>query len=145
MSRPITCIDTSEILEGNVEQVRKAIVDLAAFVEANEPDVIAYQVFIDESSTSMTVVQIHSDPASMERHLDAARPVFTPFEGLVRLATIDVYGDPSERLLDQLRRKATMLGDATTTVHRLEAGFARFTRQGAEPGPTVVSGRVQRC
>jgi hypothetical protein len=102
-------------------------------VEANEPDVIVYQVYIDESSSSMTVVQIHPDAASMELHLDAARPVFAPFAGLVRLATIDVYGDPSERLLDQLRRKATMLGDATISVHRLEAGITRFASSTTEP------------
>jgi len=126
VSRSIMCIDTSEILDGKVEEVEAAIAPMASFVEANEPDVIMYEVFLDASRTLMTVVQIHPDPASMEAHLDAARPVFAPFVGLVRLATIDLYGEPSARLLEQLRQKAAMLGNARIIVHRFEGGIARF-------------------
>ena len=120
------CLDTSEILEGRVDEVKQAIAPMVSFVEANEPNVILYEVFLDESQTLMTVVQIHPDPGSMEFHLEAARPVFAPFVGLVRLATIDVYGDPSRRLLEQLRQKAVMLGNARITVHALASGIARF-------------------
>ena len=42
------------------------------------------------------------------------------------LRTIDIYGSPSERVMDQLRRKAELLGTATLTVHDRQAGFARF-------------------
>ncbi|HEX6132106.1 MAG TPA: hypothetical protein VF044_10260, partial [Actinomycetota bacterium] len=122
----LVCIDTSEILEGKLDAVRTAIADMAAFVEANEPDVIAYEVFLDDAGTLMTVLQVHPDPASMERHMDIAAPAFAPFRGLIRLATIDVYGDPSERLLEQLGRKSSMLGDAPVRVHRLAGGVARF-------------------
>jgi len=108
------------------EEVETAIANMASFVEANEPDVIMYEVFLDASRQLMTVVQIHPDPASMEAHLDAARPVFAPFVGLVRLATIDLYGEPSARLLEQLRQKAAMLGNARMLVHRFEGGIARF-------------------
>lgn len=126
MSRPIMCVDTSEILEGRVEEVEKAIAHMTSFVEANEPDIILYQVFLNESQTLMTVVQIHPDPASMEFHMDVARPVFVPFAGLVRLEKIDVYGSPTLRLREQLQQKASMLGDARIAVHRFESGIARF-------------------
>lgn len=126
MPGPIICVDRSEILEGRLEEVERAIERMAAFVEAEEPDTIAYEVFLDESRTWMTVVQIHADPASMERHMEIGRPVFAPFRGLIRLAEIDLYGDPSPRLLEQLEAKAAALGDATTTVHRLERGFTRL-------------------
>jgi hypothetical protein len=39
---------------------------------------------------------------------------------------LDVYGKPSEELLELLRRKVEMLGDATVVVHDLQAGFARI-------------------
>lgn len=126
MSDPIMCIDTSEVLEGKLDQVKTAITDMVAFVEENEPGVITYQVFLDERSTLMTVFQLHPDSSSMESHLEAARPVFAAFAGLIRLSTIEVYGEPTAHLLDQLRRKATMLGEATLTVNRLEAGTTQF-------------------
>jgi hypothetical protein len=122
----IMCIDTSEILDGKVGEVEAVIAPMASFVEENEPDVIMYEVFLDASRRQMTVVQIHPHPSSMEAHLDAARPVFAPFVGLVRLATIDLYGEPSARLLEQLQQKAAMLGNARIKVHRLEGGITRF-------------------
>ncbi len=120
------CLDTSEILEGRVDEVKEAIAPMVSFVDVNEPNVILYEVFLDASQTLMTVVQIHPDSPSMEFHLEAARPVFAPFVGLVRLVTIDVYGDPSRRLLEQLRQKAALLGNARITVHGLASGIARF-------------------
>jgi hypothetical protein len=39
---------------------------------------------------------------------------------------MDVYGKPSDPLLEALRRKVQLLGNATAVVHEPEAGFARF-------------------
>jgi hypothetical protein len=74
----------------------------------------------------MTVLQVHSDSASMERHMEVAGPVFAKFADLLVLRTIDIYGSPSERVVEQLRRKPELLGTATVTVHDRQAGFARF-------------------
>jgi len=126
VSGPIICVDTSEILEGKLGAIRNAIADMVSFVEANETDVIAYDVFIDDAHTLMTVVQIHPDTASMVFHMEAARPVFAPFQGLIRLATIDIYGEPSDDLRELLRRKASMLGDAIIREHELAGGVSRF-------------------
>jgi hypothetical protein len=97
-----------------------------AFVESNEPRPILYDIYLDEDGTRMTVVQVHPDSESMEYHMTVAGPAFAGFAELVTLSTLDVYGEPSEELLEQLRRKVQMLGTATVEVHRLQAGFARF-------------------
>jgi hypothetical protein len=123
---PIVFVDTSEIHEGKLEELRRAVVELAAFVEGNEADPISYEIFFSEDGRLMTVLQVHPDSASMERHMEIAGPVFARFTHLVMLRTIDVYGSPSEKVVDQLRRKAELLGTATVAVHDLQAGFARF-------------------
>ena len=87
---------------------------------------IAYEVFIDQTGSRMTAVQVHPDSASMEHHMTVAGPAFAGFAELVTLSTLDVYGTPSEELLELLRRKVQMLGDATVIVHDLQAGFARI-------------------
>jgi hypothetical protein len=61
----------------------------------------------------------------MEHHMRVAGPAFAGFAELITLSTMDVYGTPSEGLLELLRRKVQMLGDATVVVHDLQAGFAR--------------------
>jgi hypothetical protein len=121
----IVIVDTSEIRPGGLVRVKAAMVDLAAFVEANEPRTIGYQVHFDADGTHVTVVQIHPDAASAEFHMTAAAAAFAPFAGLLSLQRIDVYGAPSDALLEQLRNKALLLGGAPLTVHPFHAGFLR--------------------
>jgi quinol monooxygenase YgiN len=126
VSEPIVFVDTSEIREGKVEELRRAVAELAAFVDANEAETISYQVFFSDDDRQMTVLQVHPDSASMEWHMEVAGPVFAKFADLLELRTIDIYGSPSERVLEQLRRKAELLGTASVVVHDRQAGFARF-------------------
>ena len=126
MDEPIVYVDTSQILEGKLDEVRARFTDLVGFVEANVPRAIAYRVYLDEDERRVTVVQVHPDRASLEQHLAVAGPRFTPFAGLLRLERIDVYGNPGDAVLARLRAKAEMLGSGTVTVHRLHAGFARL-------------------
>jgi hypothetical protein len=126
MEVPLIVLDRSGIREGKREELERGIAELAAFVESNETDPISYQVFFGDHGRVMTVLQVHPDSASMERHMELAGPVFARFADLVVLRTIDIYGSPSEKVLDQLRRKAELLGTATVTVHDRRAGFSRF-------------------
>lgn len=126
MTDPIVFVDTSEIREGKLEELRRAVAELAEFVDANETETISYQVFFSDDDRQMTVLQVHPDSASMERHMEVAGPVFAKFADLLVLRTIDIYGSPSEKVVEQLRRKAELLGTASVTVHERQAGFARF-------------------
>jgi quinol monooxygenase YgiN len=126
MTDPIVFVDTSEIREGKLEELRRAVAELAEFVDANETETISYQVFFSDDDRQMTVVQVHPDSASMERHMEVAGPVFAKFADLLVLRTIDIYGSPSEKVVEQLRRKAELLGTASVAVHERQAGFARF-------------------
>jgi hypothetical protein len=119
-------VDTSEIREGKLEDLRGAVAELAEFVEANEAGTISSQVFFSDRDRQMTVLQIHPDSASMERHMEVAGPVFAKFADLLVLRTIDIYGSPSERVIEQLRPKPQLLGTASVAVDERQAGFARF-------------------
>jgi quinol monooxygenase YgiN len=126
VSDPLVVVDTSDIKAGKLEELRRAVAELAEFVDANETETISYQVFFGDGDRQMTVLQIHTDSASMERHMEVAGPVFAKFADLLVLRTIDIYGSPSEKVLELLRRKAELLGTATVAVHDRQAGFARF-------------------
>jgi quinol monooxygenase YgiN len=122
----IVIVDTSRISPGRLAEVKAAMTELAAFAEANESRTAVYQVHLDESGEHVTVIQAHPDAASAEFHMTVAAPAFAPFADLLVLQRIDVYGSPSEALLEQLRRKAHLLGDAPLAVHPMHAGFSRF-------------------
>lgn len=125
MVEPLISVDSSDVREGKLDEVMVAMKKLADFVEANEPRVLAYEMSLDREDSLMTVVQVHPDSASMESHMEAAAHLFPTFADLLTLRAIDLYGDPSEKVLDLMRRKAHLLGDAPLAVHKLEAGFVR--------------------
>jgi hypothetical protein len=107
--------------------------DLRMFVEANEPQLLAYQVYFSDDGTRMTVLHINPDPASLEFHMKVAGPMFRPIGEFINLLAIDVYGRPGNALVDQLRQKAEMLGSGTVRVHDLHTGFARLPHGQVRP------------
>jgi quinol monooxygenase YgiN len=123
---PLVVIDSSEIHEGKIDEVKAALTQLVEFVEANEAEPIAYSIYLDEDGSRMTVMQIHPSSASMEFHLRLAGPIFQKFTDLLVLSRVDFYGTPSDALLEQMRQKAGLLGNAPVVVNELHAGFARF-------------------
>ena len=119
-------VDSSEIRQGTIDELKTGLTELVEFVEANETQPIAYSVYIDEGGSRMTVVQIHPSSASMELHMRLAGPIFRKLADFVVLSRVDFYGTPSDVLLEQMRQKADLLGNAPVVVNELHAGFARF-------------------
>ena len=126
MSEPLVYVDVSEVRVGSLDRLRGAIEELAEFIEANVPEVLAYNVFLSQDGTEMTVVHVHAEPASLDRHLITGGPAFRPLADLLTLKSITVYGEPSERAIGLLHEKAEMLGSGDVTVLRPRAGFSRL-------------------
>ena len=126
MSDEIVYVDTSDVREGALEELKAAMKELVSFVEANEPRLIAYSVYFSDDGTRMTVVHVHPDSASLEYHMEVAGPAFRQFVELVTLSSIHIYGEPSEKLLKQSREKARLLGRGDVVADALHAGFSRF-------------------
>ena len=126
MSSPIVYVDTSQIRPGRLAELQAAMRELAAFVEANEPRLIAYHVYFDEAGTRMTVLHIDPDPEALAFHMRTAGPKFPPIGEFIDLLSIDVYGEVSDALAEQLRHKAELLGRGVVRMHQLHSGFTRL-------------------
>ena len=135
MSQPLVYVDTSEVRDGALEELKGAMRELAEFVEENEPQLIAYNVYFSQDGTEMTVIHVHADPASLDYHMDAAGPRFGRFAELLTLRAIDIYGEPSEKAVGQLRAKVRLLGSGAVTVHAPHTGFGRFGPGPSDPRP----------
>lgn len=127
MSDAIVYVDTSDVREGALEELKAGMKELVDFVAANVPRILAYNVYFSANGTTMTVVHIHPDTASLEHHLEVAGPVFRRFVELVTLSSIHIYGEPSEKVLEQAHEKARLLGRGQVVVDALHAGFTRFS------------------
>ena len=122
----VVSIDVSRIHEGRLEELKRAMKTLVEFVESHETRPLLYSVYFNDATTEMTVLQVHPDSASMEVHMDVAGPEFKGLSEFLTLLRVDIYGKASERLLDQMRNKAKLLGNATLEVHQRYAGLARL-------------------
>ena len=122
----IVYIDTSEVREGAFEELKVGMKGLVDFVAANVPRAFAYNVYFSPDGTTMTVLHVHPDSASLEHHLEVAGPLFRQFAELVTLSSIYIYGEPSKKVLEQAYGKARLLGRGEVVVNALHAGFSRF-------------------
>jgi hypothetical protein len=124
--QPLVYVDTSEVREGALEQLKDAIGRLADFVEENERQLISYSAFFSEDGRQLTVMHVHADSASLDHHMEVAGPRFARFADLLTLSSIHIYGVPSVNALGQLRDKVRLLGSGEVIVHRPHAGFSRL-------------------
>jgi hypothetical protein len=118
MSQPLVYIDTSDVREGALEELKSAIGELTDFV--------SYAVYFSQDGNQMTVIHVHPDSASLDFHMDVAGPRFGRFADLLTLSSIRVFGEPSATAIKQLEDKVRLLGTGEVTVHPLHAGFGRF-------------------
>ena len=72
MSNAIVYIDISEVCEGALDELKAGLKDLADFIQAKEPQLIAYNVYFSDDGTRMTVVNMHPNSASLEYHMEVA-------------------------------------------------------------------------
>jgi hypothetical protein len=141
MSEPIVSIDTSQIREGKLDDLKEAVVELVAFVESNESRPIIYAIYFDEAGTRMTVAQVHPDSQSMEHHMTVAGPAFAGFSELVTLSTLDPRR--AERgTVGATAAEGPVVGAGDRGGHDLQAGSPASTR--ADVGSRFDASRLPR-
>ena len=127
MDGPLIYIDHSDIRPGKVADVAAAVARLVEFVEEREPRLLSYSFHLDPAASTMTVVAVHPDSASLELHLQVGGPEFRKVGELIDLRRIEVYGEPTPSARSQLEQKAAMLGRAAeVSVHERTVGFTRL-------------------
>jgi len=126
MTGPIVYVDTADVREGALEEVKMAIAELVEFVNENEPWLPAYAISLDEAGTEMTVIHVHAEAATLERHLEVGAPAFEKLAPHVTLTSIKVYGEVPESTVEMLHAKARRLGHDNVEVQPPEAAMSRL-------------------
>ena len=127
MADLILYVDRSAVHDGKLDELKTAMTELADFVEANEPDILSYEVYFSSDGNRMTVIHMHAEPATLEYHMDVAGPKFPPIGEFINLESIDVWGDPGKDIAQRLREKAATLGTGRVSIHEFHEGFEYVT------------------
>jgi hypothetical protein len=108
MSGPFIFIATNRLKTNRFEDEKRRVPGLVEFIEANEPRLIAFNEYANEEGTEVGVVQVHPDTDSMEFHMEVVRERAERAyaETLDSTTGIQVYGTPTEAILEMLSRTA---------------------------------------
>jgi len=108
VSGPFIFIATNRLKPGKLADERKRVPGLVEFVEAHEPQLIAFNEYVNEDGTEVAVVQVHPDADSMAFHMKviAERAAAAYAETVDATTSIQVFGMPSNAVLEMLQRQA---------------------------------------
>ena len=126
MASPFIFIATNRLKPGRLDAERARVPGLVQFVEANEPRVMAFNEYVNEDGSEVAVVQVHPDAESMAFHMEViADRAATAYAETVDVTTsIQVFGTPSNAVLEMLRRQAGAGVPLSVKPHHL-GGFVR--------------------
>ena len=130
MSSPFIFIATNRLKPAALDRERKRVPGLVEFIEANEPRLIAFNEYVNETGDEVTVVQIHPDAASMEAHMEIVREraLQAYAETLDATVRIQVFGEPTDAIFETLSQQAGSGVEITVNGEHLGG----FTRSAAE-------------
>jgi quinol monooxygenase YgiN len=124
MSGPLIYIGTYTVKPGSQEEARTRLAELVDFVETNEPRVIAFNTYLDREGTTVSIVQVHPDSASMEFHMQVnAKHFATAFDWLDASMSGQYFGPISDALAAELAK----WDESSTHLPEHAAGFTRTT------------------
>jgi quinol monooxygenase YgiN len=108
------------IEEGKIEEYKKLVQDMSRVVEANEPDTINYEFYLNREETRCIVHETYANSKAVLAHNAgvASQTILPKIFSVSRISTFDVYGNPSE----ELQKVLTSFGPQT---YNLFTGFSR--------------------
>ena len=128
MSGPFIIISTFGVKDGKLEHLKRFQRELSEIIEAREPQLIAFNAFLNDEGTEMTSIQVHPDTASMDFHLKVIREhlgdAMSAVAEFVVPKSIQYYGTPPESLQASIAGRGG--GLITMPVH-----IGGFTRSSA--------------
>jgi hypothetical protein len=123
MSTEFIYTGTYKVRNGRFGDARKKLAEHTEFIEANEPRLVAFHVYTDEGAGTVSIVQVHHDPESMEFHMKlVAEHIESALNDyLGETVSTHVYGGAGAPVVDIIRQ----YDPDTNVVTEHLAGFTR--------------------
>ena len=109
------------IEEGKIEEYKKLVQEMSRVVEANEPDTINYQFYLNrDDETKCIVHETYANSEAVFAHITgvASQTILPKVFNVSRISRFEVYGNPSEKL-------QKVLTSFRPQTYNLFVGFSR--------------------
>lgn len=124
MAEPIIIVSTSRVREGRLDDFTAFTRRLVADIEAQEPRLIAFNVFASQDGMEVVGTQVHPDAASGEFHLTVLGDRMREAMEMIQLLRVQFFGTPGPRMAE-VNDRLESLGVAVTVMPTHAAGFVR--------------------
>jgi hypothetical protein len=96
-SAPFVFVGTHAIRPGKLEQFKETAQKLADGVAKHEPQMLAFQFYLNEDETEATIVQVHPNADSMLVHMKTMRELIkVGTDELLDSKLIQIFGEPND-------------------------------------------------
>jgi quinol monooxygenase YgiN len=94
---------------------------MSRVVEANEPDTLGYQFYLNRDETKCIVYETYADSEAVFAHINgvASKTILPKIFNVSRISKFEVYGNPSEEL------QKVLTSSFSPQTYSLFAGFSR--------------------
>jgi hypothetical protein len=127
VSEPIVFISHFGLKEGRLEGFKQYFREGASLLKVEKPRTAAFLAYFDKASGHVAIVHVFPDAAAMELHVEGAGQRAQAAYEFITPAGFEIYGTPSGRVLEIMRRSAESQGAGLTIEPAHLGGFIRLT------------------
>jgi hypothetical protein len=126
MSEPIVFVSHLRVKEGKFDDMRGLSTQVTRAMEAGRPRTLGFLLYVEQGGTRMSIIHVFPDAESMDLHFAGADERSSAAYEYVDPDGWEIYGKPSEAVLQQMRREAALAGVGLDLHPEFLAGFLRL-------------------
>jgi quinol monooxygenase YgiN len=126
MAAPIVFVSHFHVRAGHLDTLRRLTREVVTALDRDKPKTLAYLAYLDAAELDMTIVHVFGDADAMDLHFEGAAERSQAAYQLMQPRGWEIYGTPSERVLDTIRSAAETAGVRLTLQPASAGGFLRL-------------------
>ncbi len=129
MSGPIVFISHSRVKPGKLAEFQQLYHSVVEWVQAEKPGTLLHLAFASKDGSEVSMIHVIQDAEAMDVHIQGASENARKAGELIEIKSWELYGQPSEAAVAQVRKMLAPLGVEIDWQPRHLDGYLRFQQR----------------
>jgi hypothetical protein len=107
MSEPIVFVSHFRVKEGKLDDLQRYFGEQTKMLQEEKPRTLVFLAYLDKDGRELTITHVFADAESMDLHVQGAEERTKRAYEFLEPQGSEVYGTPSEAVLEMFRQVAT--------------------------------------